>query len=997
MEIALRIFLVMTLALSFSVQAHADETALFSTVAPDALIILDLSGSMSWNPAGGADATNIWGNSSCTGSFYPSSGSGHETDCSRITIAKRALFGVLDDNQDGSINSQDESSLNIRFGYMRFYDCNTAGDSGADYNAGCNRLIREIGSKYSRIFCDSSNNCSSTDTGSGSISSESALGGTTLVASLNEARLYLNANKAADPAKECRQKFVVLVTDGMDTFSCGGDGTEYQSTQYKRRRESVAAAKALADAGYTVFVIGFGSAMPSVMSNTLNWMAYYGGTDNPAIPNVGDATAFDPSLVTTCVTSTTVPATCTGTDYDCYASSNDPGNLSLSGFAFIAGNPAELRSAMKRAFEMIREVNCSFSQASVSSSRVQDENYLYEGSFQPINADPFWLGHLRKYAINNDGTVGSVLWDAGQVLQSRDASGTNGRNIKTYINGSLTDFTTSISQSYFDVTSSTQRDMIVGFIRGESASNRDNWKLGDVFRSNPVTVGTPSYYFIDQVDTSNNTCNAFCEFRNNHVRTSALSNRLILAGANDGQVHAFKTSDGSEAWSFIPPNFLPKLKNIAHSSHPSLLTHQYFVDGPISVADVWFGNGTGQSKSSSDWRTVLIFGEGRGGSSTLWSSSSSCDSGFNNVYTASYPYYCGYYAFNLTTSTNLQYLWRLTPTTAESPYLGEPWSKVYIGRVRISGNERWVGFVGGGYNASDCRTGGCDARGKGFFIIDIMTGLTLWSYTHANDGNMDFSIPSPSAIVDYDNDGFIDTVYVGDLGNNLWRFKLCLASDGSTCSISDWRGGLVYQASTGELRPIFTMPSVARDANFNLWVYWGTGDKTDPTAANAQEKFYALKDDSRTGTYRLNNLDNITTGVYIDSSSKKGWYINLSGSGEKVIAEPAVFGGVVYFTSYTPRQGGNPCDRAGDAKLYAVDYVSGSGILSSGSRSMDLGIGIPTSPVLSFNPVNNRPDLYVTVSGGGGASASTARANINPPNISNRVNLLFWRDTRIQP
>ena len=36
-------------------QAVADETALFSTVAPDALIVLDLSGSMSWNPAGGTD------------------------------------------------------------------------------------------------------------------------------------------------------------------------------------------------------------------------------------------------------------------------------------------------------------------------------------------------------------------------------------------------------------------------------------------------------------------------------------------------------------------------------------------------------------------------------------------------------------------------------------------------------------------------------------------------------------------------------------------------------------------------------------------------------------------------------------------------------------------------------------------------------------------------------------------------------------------------------
>ena len=32
--------------------AHADETALFTSIAPDALIVLDLSGSMRWAPAG---------------------------------------------------------------------------------------------------------------------------------------------------------------------------------------------------------------------------------------------------------------------------------------------------------------------------------------------------------------------------------------------------------------------------------------------------------------------------------------------------------------------------------------------------------------------------------------------------------------------------------------------------------------------------------------------------------------------------------------------------------------------------------------------------------------------------------------------------------------------------------------------------------------------------------------------------------------------------------
>ncbi len=132
----------------------------------------------------------------------------------------------------------------------------------------------------------------------------------------------------------------------------------------------------------------------------------------------------------------------------------------------------------------------------------------------------------------------------------------------------------------------------MGFIRGESDDNKDSWKLGDTFRSNPVTVGTPSTYFKDAIDGAG----GFVGFRTGHVRSTANGLRIVVAGANDGQIHAFRTDTGGEVWSFIPPNVLNKLKDIAHKSHPTGLTHQYFVDGPISVADVWLGTGDGSAK-----------------------------------------------------------------------------------------------------------------------------------------------------------------------------------------------------------------------------------------------------------------------------------------------------------------------------------------------------------------------------------------------------------------
>jgi Tfp pilus tip-associated adhesin PilY1 len=891
---------------------------------------------------------------------------------------------------------------------MRFYNC-SADDTGGSYSSRCNSLIRGVGSKYSQVYCNSSSSCSSTSSSYGSVSGESASGGTPLGSALNEAKLYLDANKAADSAAACRKKFVILITDGADTFSCGGNGSEDQTNQYKRRRQTVAKAKALADAGYKVFAIGFATSMPHWLRNTLNWAAYYGGTDNPLLGNSGDPSAYNPSSVSECGTSTTDHHNIEGDGDHYYATANDPGENPLAGYAFLATSASDLTANLKWAIEMIREATYSFSTPSVSSQRTQDENYLYLASFQPMEDDPFWRGHLTKYNINSDGNVGSPVWDAGSVLQSITPSA---RNIFTYKSGSLTLFLqANITQGDLGVSTDAQRDSIVGYIRGESAYNPDNWKLGDIFHSNPISLGTPSSFFEDARDTND----AFATFRQSHQRTSANGLRIIVVGANEAQFHAFKALDGSETWNFIPPNFLTRLKNITHASHPTGLIHNFFADGPVSATDVWLGAGDGSSKAAADWKTLVVFGEGRGGDSTLWSSSPSCDSGFNPIYSSAYPNYCGYYAFDFTNTLSPVYKWRINPTSSQAPYLGDPWSKVLMGRVRINGNEKWVGFFGGGYNASDCHGGGsCDSRGKGFFVVDLSNGNILWSYTIANDSTMQYSLAASPAIVDTDNDGFIDTAYVGDLGGSMWRFKFCAQSDGSGCSTSNWSGGPLFASSSGVIRPIFTMAAVSKDSQGNLWVDWGTGDKTDPTAANAQEKFYSVKDNNRSTTFHISNLDNITSGTYTDSPTKNGWYINLNGQGEKILDEPTVFGGVVYFSTYTPPNGGDPCSQGGTANLYAVNYTTGAGIFtqfdSSGhpvgdpSRSMTVGTGIPSAPILSMKPIGSYSpgptvspaDIYMTASGGGGSNESTVRVNFNPPTLANRTNLLHWKDRRLE-
>jgi hypothetical protein len=1022
----------------------ADESDLFFGAAdPDVVMILDLSGSMNgllalpdsddlvYSATGCSDPGPFYTSSGtghtvsckiekvpapgpfygldtdtkCLGPYYRTTGSGHSKDCARLAIAKRAIFGFLDADGSKTIDAKDDTTLGLRLGYMRFYSCvyNTTpalgGEDGQNYSTGCNTVIKTIPTTAADVWAK--------------VNAESAGGKTPLAYAINEARAYLDYNKSLDPAKSCRKKFILLVTDGWDTMSCGFSGGTDLTPLYKNRKSFVAAAKAANDAGYPVYVVGFGEDLSQVDKNTLNWAAYYGGTNN--------GTLTDDSGNTSAITPSANPCT--------EPSTNDPGSALLSGYAFVTSGADQLGQALKTAFSNIQQAKYSFSLASVASSRTEDENYIYAASFQPVSNDSFWKGYLKKYQINTNGSNGNMIWEMGSVLQAKTVTS---RNIYTLcddlIGTSMIRFeTTYVKPQYLGLasTDTATRDKIVGFFRGDTAYNKEGWKLGDAYHSNPLTIGTPSIYFNDNRDSQN----AFDQFRTNHQRTSENGKRLVVLGANDGQFHAFKTKnlEPDEVWSFIPPNLLPKLKLITHSDHPTTLVHQYYVDGPVSGADVWLGTGDGTKKMPNDWHTMVIVGEGRGPRDDaniptyLWSSSPYCASDFNKKYTSQYPYYCGYYAFDFTDTTSTQptLRWASIKVTSEEhgKHLDEPWSKMAIGRVKINGNEKWVGFIGGGYSLHGKYEDDDDftayKRAKGFFVIDLSDGSILWAYTT----NIDNSIPAPPAIVDKDNDGFVDTAYIADLGGNIWKFNFC-NFETTTCDPNQWNGSLFFDASGIDgTHPVFTSVTAAKDTVGNLWVFFGTGNKINPAGIDYEDYFFAVKDQNPTYAYTKDDLEYIgSKTAYSDQGSQNhGWYIDLPGTGEKMLADPTVFGGVVFFTTFTPSQDTNPCAKSGTGTLYAMAmepvvingkyYQPGKGLFSeTGQRSMTLGLGIPSAPVLSQKPKSGATDVFVTVSGGGGkdaeirtsseyqASPLTQLLNMNQPS----ANIVHWRDRRIR-
>jgi type IV pilus assembly protein PilY1 len=279
-------------------------------------------------------------------------------------------------------------------------------------------------------------------------------------------------------------------------------------------------------------------------------------------------------------------------------------------------------------------------------------------------------------------------------------------------------------------------------------------------------------------------------------------------------------------------------------------------------------------------------------------------------------------------------------------------------------------------------------------------------------------IPGTPAIVDRDNDGFIDTAYVGDLSGNLWKFTFCPFDPGeAACGTSNWQAMILYAPGVNKL-PTFNSPAVAKDQNY-YWVFWGTGDKANPNNAGLQNKFLAIRDQNPTSAYAPSNLQDLTNpNTTFNGTTYNGWYINLSGQ-ERVLSDAAVFGGIALFTSYTPSTE-NPCGATGSAALYGIammpiaigegTYDPGEGVFSwsLNPRKVPLGTGVPSAPIISLKPVQVKggvPDVYITVSGGGGTSADIKSSadiipaeQINPLKGSEPIpSIIHWRDLRVQP
>ncbi|HTV84374.1 MAG TPA: PilC/PilY family type IV pilus protein [Dyella sp.] len=571
---------------------------------------------------------------------------------------------------------------------------------------------------------------------------------------------------------------------------------------------------------------------------------------------------------------------------------------------------------------------------------------VFEGGYDPSDGS----GRLRAAALNVDGTLSPVLWDAASLLTSASVTPPERRTILTL----GVDVATGIGagmpferESHYDaaqvrglmapVPKDVYADTLerrVAYLRGdrtEEASGtmrRRGNLLGGIVGSQAVYVGMPAGQYanawpatIQGVPVVSPELAADAQTYDQFVAANADRQPVVYIGANDGMLHGFRapvprclmhdeenhctsydpgTDAGREVFGFVPRAVYAHLGNLTSAS---AWHYAPTVDATPVVRDVFFSE-----QGEHAWHTLLVGGLRLGGRGVYALDVTRPDSA-----SEAYPQRTVLWEFDADAM----------PGTAASGNaynaadLGYTYGQPAIARLA---NGRWGVLVPGGY-FPDCskpdQPTDCEAVAKAapadfsaLFVLDAQTGEVMAELKTPTDvaGVSSYGLSSP-VLGDYQGDQVDDVAFAGDLAGNLWRFDL------SSPDPTQWKVTLAYRPQLQGAQPITVMPRLFPDplthrfmVVFGTGKYLGEGDVGDDLPVQA---VYGVRDrvDSQgnpvTVPHENLQVQTLTETAIADPASPYagatlrslsanpvaatvgGWYFKLDAQrGERVVVTP---------------------------------------------------------------------------------------------------------------
>ena len=887
-----------------------------------------------------------------------------------------------------------------------------------------------------------------------SIKAMVANGGTPIGASLQDALAHLKDVRQADSGRFCRDYVVVLLTDGEPNCPASAGGSEPNGDGTK----SYEAVTALRNEGIPTYVIGFGG---DVASNTiLTKMARLAGTARSGsqwCKREADGTCSDGNALfakdseeLTEVLKTTFEQIRAG---------------SFSPMPPIIATVPQARSEVDRVSRNLLAYS-SFEQPGYKGHLYGVQLFL-EKEGEP---GTWAFTDFEKLDVDSCGVKGNpCLFDAGQVLQERKKArrilaaipdktvSTSGAltlqmnapiDVATSVDGGGAAFRTVMEavvgadgplEDGFEALALSDKDKlallaadggkdaratVVDWLHGLSRE----WKLGDLYHSAPAIVAAPPY---------NYRARGYPAFK------AALRQRpaMIYVGANDGMIHAFHASpdvfaenpdeprwvQGEEAWSFLPFNMAAKA-SLAALTVPQetrffsqdlscrvddVLVADHMTDGELACPEkdaVYCG-----------WRTVLLCGQGWGGS---W-----------------------YVALDITDPLSPKPMWETThrAISGESYGLGRTWSVPTIALFNLARDDgpatpTWVALFGSGYNgdmvdangeqSSAYRLlnmpflGGQPEHGDGtqgeaphVFGVDVVTGEYLDVF-HLHDlGSIVADIP----VVDTDYDSFSNVAYVGGWSNGRMSRISFGVEDGVTTT-ERWTNACTDLLHFGDGQPITSRPSAFADPDDprNVFLFVGTGvdkgagipDLQGTDGTGFAFRAWQIRDDggeacpTTPGGAALSTIaesGNVCVDGTEDEGGKKGFtFGNLFADGQRLLSAPTLAvqkdrSRFLTFTSWKPEP--TSCGD-GTSYLYCADVTATTRCVPCGNLDgeadgvrVSLGSSRPSSPSMADGQLYAiDADGVVRVGNADGKGAGPGGGAATPNSGAPRAVVFSWRE-----
>lgn len=519
-------------------------------------------------------------------------------------------------------------------------------------------------------------------------------------------------------------------------------------------------------------------------------------------------------------------------------------------------------------------------------------------------------------------------------------------------------------------------------LRADDNTLRHGQKMGGVSRSTPVVLEPPvaGKYPI-------RSWNAYVEGLGGGTPPQCRGTYLFT-GTHDGFMHAFRVDAmdsaagdcagqvdpqaqndiGREEWSMIPLHLVKR-------SHAMLSSEVTLMDAEPHVADVLRyrtdPTEANPEAEASQWAAILTTGYGRGGR--------------------------GYFAMDVTdpsSADSIDVLFEIDnemrcaggtcyPATAaykdDFRLLGLTTPRPSYGTAFLDGAEVAIAFLPGGASPELPSE---PLAGHVVYVVRLdpgHEGEKVREFSGEDLVNMDGSpvavtYPFTSSVTPYSNTPGIVTsrAFVGDAGGRLWRIDM------SQDNPDNWKMELFYDAygidsplytnDPDERIPVFGTPAVAlKNAQGALGVVFATGDIDYLSASSA----------ARAGVFSVSESFNAGNELVMEVNWTLAFQTN-----EMVTGEPVIFDRGAYFTTFVTNEA-DACEPGG-GRLWGVHFVNadegadsedntiahldidGDPATSAKTKYLETGEAVPFGV-----QVIERPACFVTEDSGDGQDAST--------------------------